>query len=98
VSKNNTVAANLPPTGDPAGNEDESQLENEEDVETTAQLNQGRQRILDVIRNLFLTQNQVVLMGDWNGLKNQIVEFMENLHAKRLETDPTYTAVRNGAT
>ena len=90
ISKNNTASANLPPPGNPAGGEldDEPEVISQEDS-VPDPIHQGRQQILNTIRNLFLTQNQVVLMGDWNGLKDFIVGFMEDLHALRLDTGPS---------
>ena len=35
-------------------------------------------------------------MGDWNHLKVEILQLMEELPATRLPTDPSYSAVRNG--
>ena len=90
VSKNNTEQA-VVPAADDAAAPDEEQSESAEQPEqpTSGQLEAGRLRILRTIRNLFLTQNKVVLMGDWNHLKDRIVLLMEELHAYRLPTGPS---------
>ena len=76
ISKNNGVinpaqAAAAEELGD--HNSDDESEHNHAETQTTVQVEVGRQRILETIRNLFQTQNQVVLMGDWNGLKDFIV-------------------------
>mmetsp|Transcript_16430 Transcript_16430/g.13479 ORF Transcript_16430/g.13479 Transcript_16430/m.13479 type:complete len:117 (-) Transcript_16430:531-881(-) len=100
VSKNNTKDKDGLMGED--NNDDMSTVdeEDEEDVPETThaqRLHAGRQQILQTIKNLFQTQNQVVLLGDWNSLKDSIVEFMEDLQATRLDTGPSFSAKRNGA-
>ena len=90
VSKNNTEQV-LAPAAAEADTPDEDQSESAEppDQSNSEQLETGRMRILRTIRNLFLTQNKVVLMGDWNHLKDRIVLLMEELHVNRLPTGPS---------
>ena len=90
VSKNNTEQAVTPAADEAAApEEDQSESAEQPDAPVSEQLETGRLRILRTIRNLFLTQNKVVLMGDWNHLKDRIVLLMEELHATRLPTGPS---------
>lgn len=101
VSKNNNINSNLiqaATEGLEDQNSDDESDHNHAEIDTTAQIEAGRNRILETIRNLFQTQNQVVLMGDWNGMKDFIVGFMEGLGANILDTPPTFTAVRSDST
>ena len=94
MSKNNTIANN--PIADIEEHDSDAESDhNYVEQDPTTLLELGRNQILRTIRDLFLTQNQVVLMGDWNGLKHSIVGFMENLGATLLVTEPTYSSVRN---
>ena len=94
MSKNNTIANN--PIADIEEHDSDAESDhNYIEQNPTVLLEQGRRQILNIIRDLFLTQNQVVLMGDWNGLKDSVVGFMENLGATLLVTEPTYSSVRN---
>ena len=98
ISKNNHIFNPIPAASEELGDHisDEESDHNHAETHTTAQIEAGRERILETIRNLFQTQNQVVLMGDWNGLKDFIVGFMGDLG--RLDTEPTLTAVRSNST
>ena len=72
--------------------DDDDVEENEIDRITDSQqieLQRGKEIIFNTIRTMFLTQRRIILMGDWNHLKDEIVVLMDEVRASRLDTEPS---------
>jgi len=61
------------------------------------EIKKGVDKIFNTIKSTFLAKRKVVLLGDFNNLKNKIIPLMDSVGATWLPTHPSYSAIKNNA-